>query len=194
MNLISINVGQPKDYQFGDRVIRSAIAKRSIGEDPVEVTALGVPGDAQVDQQHHGGIHQAVYGYFEESYHFWAKELRRDDLSPGMFGENLTIDGMTEDSMCIGDIFSIGDVQLQVSQPRQPCYKLGIVFGHQQFLEQFLASRRLGAYFRVLRVGTISAGMEITKVSDGIGKTSVSDVCRLRFFDKNDLAGAAQCA
>ena len=194
MKLLSINVGQPRDIPFGDRVVRTAIIKSPIESTEVDVTHLGIEGDTQVDQQHHGGIYQAVYGYFEESYNFWRTKLDRTDLVHGKFGENLTIAGMDEESVCIGDVFAFGEVQLQVSQPRQPCYKLGLVMNDQGFVEQFLNSRRLGAYFRVLRAGRIHRNASVKKIASASEEISLSDICRLRYFDKNDLAGAARCA
>ncbi|MFC1757577.1 MOSC domain-containing protein [Planctomycetota bacterium] len=194
MKLLSVNIGQPREIRFGDRVVQTAIVKSPIDAVDAEVTPLGIDGDTQVDQENHGGIHQAVYAYFEDSYRYWQTELNRDDLTPGTFGENLTISGMTEETVCIGDVFDIGDVRLQVSQPRQPCFKLGLVMGDQRFVERFLASQRLGTYFRVLRPGRIPFQAEISKTATGPGEISLSDVCRLRYFDKHDLAGAARCA
>ena len=194
MNLVSVNVGQPRELQHGDRLVRTAIVKSPVAAGQADVHALGVEGDVQVDRKHHGGIHQAVYAYFQDSYDYWRRELDRDHLLPGQFGENLTIEGMSEETICIGDVFLCGDAQLQVSQPRQPCFKLGIVMGGQGFVQRFLDSGRLGAYFRVLSNGMVRSGMEIKKLANGVGDMTLSEVCRLRFFDKNDLSGALKCA
>ncbi len=133
-------------------------------EGPVMVRRLNLDGDVQADLRVHGGIDKAVYLYPSEHYESWRAELQRD-LPYGNFGENLTIRGLTEDVVRIDDVLSVGEVLLQVTQPRVPCFKLGIKMADQRFLRRFLESGRSGFYCKVLREGLIEAEQEISLVS-----------------------------
>jgi MOSC domain-containing protein YiiM len=157
MRIASVNVGQPAELQGNGRVVRSAIVKGPVAG-PVRVGSGGLDGDAQADLRVHGGPDKAVYAYPLEHYAFWAAELRRDDLAPGHFGENLTIEGIEEDEARIGDAFRAGSALLEVSQPRVPCHKLAIRMGDPAFQKPFQASGRVGFYLRVLEEGRVSPG------------------------------------
>jgi MOSC domain-containing protein YiiM len=125
---------------------------------PVEVTLTGIKGDGQADLKNHGGPDKAILCYSADHFAFWSKELSRNDVSGGMFGENLTINGLSEDVVCIGDTFAIGEVVVQVTQPRQPCWKLGRRWNEPTLPKQVVKNGFCGWYLRVLTLGTIEAG------------------------------------
>lgn len=157
----------------------SGIVKRPV-EGLVAVAALNLAGDRQADLSVHGGVDKAVYAYPAEHYAAWAEELGRDDLEPGVFfGENLTIEGLREDDVSIGDTLRTGTVLLEVSQPRVPCYKLAIRIGDPAFAKPFLASGRTGYYLRVLREGTVAAGDAVTLETRAERSMSVREVAAL---------------
>jgi MOSC domain-containing protein YiiM len=189
MRLVSVNVGKPREILHDGELVRTAIFK-----DPVSgrvcVRALNLEGDGQADLTAHGGVYQAVYAYPVEHYAFWAAELRREDFVYGQFGENLTVEGMLEDGVHVGDRFRIGEVVLEVSQPRVPCFKLGICMGSAAFPKQFLASGRVGFYMRVLREGELGAGDAIERIHADPVAMSVREVSRVGHLDRDDLDGA----
>ncbi|MEY2538204.1 MAG: hypothetical protein QOG67_1944 [Verrucomicrobiota bacterium] len=149
--------------------------------------SLNLAGDRQADLTVHGGIDKAVYAYPSEHYSYWGGELPGMDLPWGMFGENLTTEGLAEDAVYIGDRFEIGDAEVVVTQPRMPCYKLGIKFGNPEIMKRFLASRRTGLYFAVVREGTVGAGDTVKLVRREQQQISVWDITRLYAFDKEDI-------
>lgn len=186
MKLLSVNVSEPRLMFHKGRIFRSAIFKKPAGA-RVMLRALNIEGDAQGDRKNHGGPHKAAYAYAWENYEFWKKELGRDDFVFGQFGENLTAEGMTEEAVCIGDVFRIGGALVEVSQPRNPCYKLGIRMGSADFVRRFIESCRLGIYLRVIEEGEIGAGDAIERIKKG--RTSVREIARLRNIDTEDFGG-----
>jgi MOSC domain-containing protein YiiM len=179
MKLISVNVGKPRPVAHEGRVVSTGIFKEPVAG-PVFLRRLNLDGDGQADLRVHGGTDKAVYVYPFEHYAFWAGELGRDDFAHGQFGENFTITGWLEDTVCIGDEFRIGAARVQVTQPRSPCFKLGIRMGDDQFPARFAAANRTGFYLRVLQEGRVSAGDAIERVAHDAGSLSVRDVFRLR--------------
>jgi MOSC domain-containing protein YiiM len=179
MKLISINIGRPRPVPHEGRVVSTGIFKEPVAG-PVFLRRLNLDGDGQADLRVHGGADKAVYAYPFEHYAFWAGELGRDDFSYGQFGENFTITGWLEDAVCIGDEFQIGAAWVQVTQPRSPCYKLGIRMNDDQFPARFAAANRTGFYLRVLQEGRVAAGDAIERVTHDAGSLSVRDVFRLR--------------
>jgi MOSC domain-containing protein YiiM/ferredoxin len=149
MKLVSVNVSLPKTVVHEGRAVSTGIYKEPV-IDRVMVHKLHLDGDGQADLSVHGGVHKAVYVYDLDSYRYWRRELDRDDLNYGHFGENLTVEGMPDDQIHIGDIFRVGSALLEVTQPRTPCFKLEMKMGLPGFSRQFLISGRLGFYFRVL--------------------------------------------
>src|SRR5712691_10170300 len=143
MKLLSFNVALPRDIDWQVKSVRTSIFKAAVSS-RVRVTRLNVEGDQQSDLSVHGGIDKAVYAYPAEHYEYWRGELPGVDLPWGMFGENFTIEGLLEDSAYIGDRYRIGEVEVVITQPRLPCYKLGIRFGRADMVKKFLASRRTG--------------------------------------------------
>ena len=158
---------------------------------PIEVRKLNLEGDHQADLEFHGGVCKAVYAYPIEHYTHWARELDRADFSFGQFGENFTVEGMLESEIYVGDVLRIGDVVFEVTQPRVPCFKLGIRMGDvDDFQNRFLRSGFVGFYLRVLEEGTVSAGMEIERVSKRSDSMSIQDIHKSMHFDKRNLDAA----
>lgn len=183
--VLSVNVSGPKRVQVGDRTVLTSIFKSPV-EGRVAVLRHNIAGDRQSDLTVHGGPHKAVYGYPYENYSFWKEQLPDMDLPYGMFGENLTMEGLTEDTVYIGDQFRAGSAILQVTQPRMPCYKLGIRFGRPDIVKRFWLSGRPGIYFSVLEEGDVAAGDPIEKVAEGPEAISVGDVARLYLGDETN--------
>src|SRR5262245_11598118 len=168
MTLVSVNVSLPKHVEFDGRTVSTSIFKEPTNG-PVFVRRLSLTGDWPADLRFHGGSNKAVYAYPLEHYAFWSSELGRDDLHPGQFGENLTLQGLTEDLARLGDHYRVGSALLEVTQPRYPCFKLGIKMGDPHFPRRFLASGRTGYYLRVLEEGEVSAGDTVELVEQAVG-------------------------
>ncbi len=186
MKLLSVNVSEPKAIVYNGQVIQTSIFKEPVSG-RVMMREMNIDGDAQADLQNHGGIHKAAYAYPIENYEFWKKELKRDDFTYGQFGENLTVEGMTEDNAHVGDVFRIGGAVVQATQPRNPCYKLGIKMGSAEFVRTFLQSCRLGIYMRVLEEGEIGAGDAIERIHEDPERMTVREIARLRNIDTENL-------
>ena len=153
--------------------------------------ALNIDGDQQSDLNGHGGINKAAYAYSIENYRYWSDELKRDDFTPqSQFGENLTVDGMLDDEVCVGDTFRIGSAVVQVTQPRVPCFKLGIRMGIPDFQNQFAKSLRIGFYLRVIDEGEIGAGDTIEHVERDPVRMPVADMMRLLYYEPDNLEDA----
>ena len=153
----------------------------------VMMRRLNLDGDQQADLTVHGGISKAVYAYPSEHYGYWRTELPAMDLCWGMFGENFTTDGLLENAVYIGDRFQIGETEVMATEPRMPCYKLGIKFGRADIIKRFLASRRTGFYFAVMREGLVGAGDTVELIRREQEEISVADITRLYAFDKDDV-------
>jgi MOSC domain-containing protein YiiM len=178
MKLVSINVGLPREVISRGQAVVTGIFKEPV-EGRVMVRALDLDGDRQADLTVHGGPDKAVYAYPSEHYAYWRETLSGMALPFGMFGENFTTQGLLEDSLNLGDRFRIGEAEFGVTQPRMPCYKLGIKFGRDDIVRLFLASGRTGFYFRVLREGQVGAGEEIVRIARDKHNVTVSDITRL---------------
>ena len=172
MKLLSVNVSLPKVVTASGERVETGIFKKPVGG-PVRVRTLNLEGDLQADLSVHGGPDKAVYVYSWKNLEYWREALRRDDLGPGTFGENFTVDGLLENEVSIGDELEIGTARFLVTQPRLPCFKLGIALGRPDFPKAFHHSGRNGFYLRVLREGTVEAGDAIRKIepSNGPGMT-----------------------
>ena len=178
MRLLSVNCGLPREVLWHGRSVTTSIYKEPV-EGRVALRRLNLDGDRQADLSVHGGKDKAVYCYPVEHYGYWKTELPGHVLPMGAFGENFTIEGFAEDSVSIGDRFSIGSAEVVVTQPRLPCYKLGIRFESDEMVEQFLISRRTGFYLAVTREGEVAADDEILSLSQGQESISVSAITRL---------------
>ena len=166
--------------------VTTAIFKHAV-DGRVVVNELNLEGDAQADLRVHGGWSKAVYAYPGEHYEFWRRELPEMKLGDSQFGENLTTEGLIETDVFIGDKFRIGTAEFVVTEPRMPCYKLGIRFGRKDILRRFLQSRRSGFYLAVTRTGDVAAGDDIETISRDENKVSVTDIVRLWVEDKGDV-------
>jgi MOSC domain-containing protein YiiM len=178
MKLVSLNVGLPREVTWhGNRVI-TGIYKQPV-EGRVALRKHNLDGDRQADLSVHGGRDKAVYCYPVEHYGYWKRELPGRELPAGMFGENLTTKGLLEDSVHLGDHFSIGSAELVATQPRLPCYKLGIRFQSDEMVKRFFVSGRSGFYFAVTREGEVGAGDEIKVTARDPNAVPVSEITRL---------------
>ena len=177
-SVLSVNVGTPKQIPSGKASVLTSIFKSPV-EGRVDVRWHNIAGDRQSDLTVHGGPNKAVYCYPGEHYLYWAEQLPEMDLPYGVFGENLTTEGITEREVRVGDRFRVGSALLQATQPRMPCFKLGIRFGRADMVKRFWQSGRLGIYFSVLEEGDVAAGDRIEKTDQGPEEISVADVVRL---------------
>ena len=186
MQVISVNVGQPRKVIWNDQIAETGIYKEAV-KGRVAVRRLNIEGDRQADLTVHGGLDKAIYGYPAEHYSFWREQFPEMELPWGMFGENLTITGLLEDTVHIGDHFQVGSAKLMVTQPRLPCYKLGIKFGREDILRRFLRSGMTGFYFAVLEEGEVAAGDLISLLHQDEHQVKVADITRLYRQDKYNL-------
>lgn len=159
MRVSSVNIARVRSITFRGETHSTGIFKLPVS-DRVRVTRMGLAGDRQCDLLNHGGEHKAVYGFSLDHYAHWREVLEKPDLGPGAFGENLTMNGLDEADICIGDQLSIGSSVLEVSQPRVPCFKLGVALGDERAPALFARHFHTGVYFRVLQEGDIGAGDE----------------------------------
>lgn len=178
MKILSINVGLPHQVVSDGNSVTTGIYKSPV-HGRVKVTRLNIEGDGQADLSVHGGPSKAVYAYPSEHYAWWQRELPGVEMPWGIFGENLTLAELTEDDVHIGDQFRMGTAVLMVTQPRLPCYKLGIRFGRRDMPDRFLSSRRTGFYFAVAREGEIGEGDTVEPIHRDPNRISVSEVLRL---------------
>jgi len=160
MKVISVNVGLPRDVVWHSHTVTTGIYKFPV-DGPVTARKFNLDGDRQADLTVHGGEYKAVYVYPFEHYDYWKNKLPGRDLPLGVFGENFTTEGLLEAEVHIGDKFAIGSAEFTVTQPRLPCYKLGVRFEADDMVKKFLASRRIGFYFAVTKEGQVTAGDEI---------------------------------
>jgi ferredoxin-NADP reductase/MOSC domain-containing protein YiiM/ferredoxin len=179
--LLSVNVGLPKDIAWSGRTVHTGVYKYPV-DGPRFVRRLNVDGDGQGDLAGHGGEQRAVLVYQQAAYDFWAENLGRSDLEPGNFGENLTVDGLPDDEVCIGDRYRIGDAEFEVTQPRVTCFRVGLRLGVPQMASLLVANHRPGFYLRVISEGTIEAGDRIVKSGTGRHRLTVADVDALLYL------------
>src|SRR5271157_4668809 len=185
MNVISVNVGRPQEHEWQGQRVKTAIFK-SPAEGPVAVGKLNLEGDEQGDPTVHGGVDKATYAYPYEHYTYWQSQLPDYSLTLGNFGENLTIAGLSEETIHIGDQLQIGTALFTVTQPRTPCYKLGVRFNRKDMTRRSYESRRFGFYLRVLREGTLQAGAAVNVAHRDPNAVSVAGVIRLFTGDSRD--------
>ena len=179
MRLRSVNCGLPREVDWHGTAVTTSIFKEPVSG-RVRLRTLNLDGDRQSDLRVHGGEHKAVYCYPVQHYEYWKEELPGRELPMGVFGENFTIEsGPDEDSAYIGDRFSVGTAEVVVTQPRLPCYKLGIRFGTDEMVKWFLASGRTGFYLAVTREGEVGAGDELTLISREAKSIPISAITRL---------------
>lgn len=195
MKLLSVNVGQPREVAYVDRRGREKTTSTGIFKDPVSdrvmLRTLNLDGDGQADLKGHGGTYKAAYVYSIENYRYWADELGRTDFAAaGQFGENFTVEGMDDEQVWIGDVFRVGDAMVEVTQPRVPCFKLGVRMDIPDFQKQFAQSCRVGFYLRVLTEGEVGAGDEFAHVRGASARMTVREMMHLLYFDPENIEDA----
>ena len=182
MRVVSLSVGLPREVEWQRRTVRTSIFKAPVDR-RLRVTTLNFEGDEQSDLSVHGGADKAVYAYPSEHYEFWRRELPHSDLPWGVFGENLTTEGLLEADIWIGDRFRVGSAEFVATQPRMPCYKLGIRFGRPDIVKRFLQAGRTGFYFAVTLEGEVGAGDPIELIARADEGLTVADVVNLYTVD-----------
>jgi MOSC domain-containing protein YiiM len=187
MRLQSINVGKPIQMEYQGKPLETGIFKQPV-EGPVALGRVNLAGDGQADLIHHGGEDKAVCVYPAEHYSYWEKELGRE-LGYGAFGENFTLEGCTEEQVNIGDIFEIGDAVVQVSQPRQPCFKLGKKHNRPELVQKVQTTGYTGYYFRVLQEGTVEAGQTLYRRETHPLAITIAEANRLHYVEKDNVEG-----
>ena len=176
--VVSLNVGLPREVPWRGMTVTTGIYKQPV-EGRVALRTLNLDGDRQADLTVHGGEHKAVYCYPLEHYDYWRRELPGHELPLGVFGENFTTEGLLEDSVHLGDRFAVGSAEVLVTQPRLPCYKLGVRFDSPDMVKRFFAARRTGFYLAIAREGEVGAGDEIKLISPDPNAVPVSEIARL---------------
>lgn len=192
MRLVSVNCGLPREVEWHGRTVATGIFKQPV-KGRITLRRLNLEGDRQADLTVHGGEAKAVYCYPLAHYDYWKAELPGHPLPMGVFGENFTTDGLLESTVFVGDKFSIGSAQVVVTQPRLPCYKLGIRFESDDMVKRFLISARTGFYVAVKREGSVAAEDQITFADRDRDSMPVSEITRLYVTKKyaaEDLASA----
>jgi MOSC domain-containing protein YiiM len=189
MQLVSLNTGLPREVNWHGAVVTTGIYKQPV-KGRVALRKLNLDGDRQADLTVHGGEFKAVYCYPLVHYDYWKRELPGRDLPMAIFGENFTADGLLENSVHLGDRFSVGSAEVVVTQPRLPCYKLGIRFRSDDMVKRFLASGRTGFYFGVTREGEVGAGDTIEAVARDPNGVPVSEITRLYIAKRYEEADA----
>lgn len=185
MHVVSVNVGQPRELVHDGELLRTSIWKEAVSG-PVHVGRLNLAGDQQSDLRVHGGPDKAVYAYSADDYDFWRAELPGVALPWGAFGENLTVSGLDESLLGIGDRWRIGSAEFLVTQPRQPCFKLGLRLGRPDIVKRFQASGRSGCYLRVLSEGTVKAGDAVTCLARGDHGVTIAELFGLAVAGVDD--------
>jgi len=183
--LVSVNVGLPQEVNWHGKLVRTSIWKNPV-DARIVVSKLNLAGDQQSDLSVHGGADKAVYAYPSEHYSYWRKALPDVDLSWGAFGENFTTEGLLEDQVRIGDRFRVGSAEFMVTQPRMPCFKLGIRFNRIEMVKEFLESKRTGFYFAVLREGDVAAGDPIRLEDRQDSALTITDIVNLYTLDSEN--------
>jgi ferredoxin-NADP reductase/MOSC domain-containing protein YiiM/ferredoxin len=191
--VVSVNVGLPQDVAWQGRTVRTAIWKTPV-TGRVLARKLNLDGDGQGDLGGHGGEQRAIMVYQLEAYRYWANYLGRSDLVPGIFGENLTVDGLADAEVCIGDRFRIGGVVVEVTQPRDTCYRLGIRLENPEMPALVVAHHRPGFYLRVIQEGELGAGDRVEKLSDGPERVTVAEIDALLYSAEHPLEALRRAA
>ena len=187
MRIVSVNVSLPREVTWKGKRVTTGIFKEPV-EGPVMLRTLNLDGDRQADLSVHGGPSKAAYVYLVEHYEYWRSELPQTTLSWGMFGENLTAEWSREDAVNIGDRFRVGSAEVMVTEPRLPCYKLGVKFGRKDIIERFLASGRTGFYLAVMREGTVTSGDAVELIERDKHGVTVADITALYAHDRGNRA------
>jgi MOSC domain-containing protein YiiM len=183
MKVVSVNIGERKKVSWRGKTVETGIFKYPVNN-PIILDSNDVEGDQVVDRKYHGGIDKACYIYSADHYDYWKELYPSLDWEFGMFGENITIKGLDESKMHLGDIYQIGAAKVEVAQPREPCFKLGIRFGSQKVLKQFFNAPYPGAYLRVIEKGAVKTNDEMLLIQKGHTCAILEDVYRLSYHSQ----------
>ena len=175
MKVISVNLGEKRTIDYKGTIVETGIFKFPV-ETSIFLGSEDVQGDAVIDRRYHGGIDKAVYAYSENHYEYWQKLYPDLEWQYGMFGENLTITNLEETEIHVGDKFQLGEVIIEVTKPREPCFKLGIRFGTQSILKPFWNSTKSGVYFKILKTGNVSVGDDLILIEKAINAPTIAQV------------------
>jgi MOSC domain-containing protein YiiM len=193
VRVVSVNVGLPRQVFWRGKRVTTAIFKEPV-EGGIAIRRLNLDGDRQADLRVHGGPGKAVYAYPSEFYERWSRERPELAFGPGTFGENLTTECLLDDDVNVGDRFRVGTAELVVTQPRLPCFKLGIRLRREQFVLEFLERGLLGFYLAVAREGEVATGDPIVPVRRDPREFGVTEVARLFAVDRDDVSGLRRAA
>jgi len=179
MKVISVNIGEKKEINYKGKLIETGIFKFPVNY-PIFLGEEDVENDTVVDRRYHGGIDQAVYAYSENHYAYWRELYPNLEWHFGMFGENLTISNLEETEIHVGNVYKLGEVILEVTKPREPCMKLGLVFETQKILKQFWNSTKSGIYFKVLQTGNVAVNDELILINKTEDSITISEVYKTK--------------
>ena len=183
MKVISLNIGEKRKVKWRNKTVETGIFKMPVNN-PIFLDLEEVQNDNVVDRKYHGGIEQAVYAYGEQHYEYWKSLYPKKDRNYGMFGENLTISDLDETNIHIGSIYKLGEAEIEVTKPRQPCYKLGIRFNDPSIIKQFWNSSKSGIYFKILKTGYVKINNELILLKEEINKPSIAEVYQSKKIKK----------
>lgn len=189
MVITSCNISQPQEIVWRGKKVSTGIYKKPVNH-PIHLGEEDVDNDHVIDRRYHGGIDKACYLFSENHYQFWRNKYPDLIWNWGMFGENLTVNGLDEAEMMIGDIYNLGKAKVQVTQPRQPCYKLGVRFGTQKMVKEFVSSGHSGVYVRVLEKGNVQKGDKLECLAKTENSLSVRDIFELLYADMSYVGEA----
>jgi len=175
MKIVSLNIGKRTEIQWKGKTYTTGIFKSKV-EGPLFLDLEDVENDVVIDRKHHGGIEQAVYAYGYNHYAYWRSLYPSHQIDYGYMGENLTVSELEETEIHVGDIYKLGNAVVQVTKPRQPCFKLGIRFNDQSIVKQFWNTTKSGVYFRILKTGKIATGDEFVLIEKSTNSSSIADV------------------
>jgi len=185
MKIVSVNVRKPRDVVWKGMTVQTGIFKEPV-DGPVAISKLNLVADKQADLTVHGGSEKAVYAYPAEHYEYWRNKLPQVSFSWGKFGENLTTEGLLENTLCVGDRLRFGSTVLMATQPRMPCYKLDLRFDRDDMIKRFLTSGRSGFYFSVIEPGEVTVGSKVEILSRDPHRVTVVDIVRLYLGQTRD--------
>ncbi len=189
MKVSSVNIGNSQTIIWRGKEIQTGIYKRSVNH-PIYLGSEDVKKDHVIDRRYHGGLDKACYLFSETHYDFWKARYPNLEWNWGMFGENLTIKDLDEKELLVGDVYRIGDTTVQITQPRQPCFKLGVKFGTQKMVKEFVESGHSGAYVRVIKSGNVQKGDELILMEKAEESMSIRDIFNLLYADKSFIEDA----
>jgi MOSC domain-containing protein YiiM len=187
MKIVSLNIGRPQEKQWIGKIVLTSIFKKSV-PDRRKVSFTNIEGDEQADLRVHGGINKAVYAYDISHYKHWKNILQRNDWNYGLFGENLTTEGLRDDEVRIGNIYKIGTAKLQAIQPRFPCIKINIRFGLPDMIERFINEKKNGIYFKVIEEGDVQENDSIHLIEESLHKATIQDFVECYYSKGADKA------